>query len=416
MIQRIKGTQDLLDLTLYNFLITAAKKHLATYNFQEIITPILEPVELFKRSLGLATDVVSKEMYTVNTGHGEENICLRPEATASTVRAFLNNGIDTKPWKVFSYGPMFRHERPQKGRYRQFNQITIEILGAPSIIHDMWLLCMLDRFFQSLKINSYNLLLNFLGCAADRAKFHELLHKFLEQNKNNVCSTCIERKEKNVLRVFDCKSPDCQLLYKTAPKTTDYLCSACTKEWDLLRNLLTQLSVSYTLSSELVRGLDYYTKTVFEFTSSDLGAQSTFCGGGRYDGLAQMLGAAEPLPSLGAALGIERVLLLLEKVQDKLSLPHKEKLFAVLPYSAEQYSLALLIADQLQAHGLPVEPFIDGDSFKSMMRHANKIGATACIILGPEEQAANSATVKNMASGSEAKIPQKDLVSFLSKT
>ena len=415
MLQRVKGTQDFLDLTIYNFLITAAKKHLAMYSFTEIMTPILEPVELFKRSLGLTTDVVSKEMYTVTTsGHHEETICLRPEATASIMRAFYENNIEVRPWKVFSCGPMFRHERPQKGRYRQFNQISIEVLGAPSILHDAWLLTMLDRFFHEvLLLDSYALLINFLGCGQDRAHFQQVLHTFLEMGNDKLCSTCLERKEKNILRVFDCKNQACQELYNRAPKTTDHLCDICSFEWNTFKTLLEQLSVSYSHQPRLVRGLDYYTKTVFEFVSDDLGAQNSFCGGGRYDGLAQTLGEPVPLPAVGAAIGIERLLLMLEKNQHTLKLPQQPAIYAILPYSSEQQQLALFIADTLQANNLCVELFLDEDSLKSMMRKANKMGAVASIIIGPEEQAAGTVTVKNMITGAENKIAQTQLVTFL---
>lgn len=283
MFQRIKGTHDILDMTLYNFVITKAKEHLSHYHFTEIITPILEPAELFKRSLGVATDVVSKEMYLVNTGHeSEEAICLRPEATASTMRAYYNNNVQEQPWKVFTWGPMFRHERPQKGRFRQFFQISLEMLNAQPISNDVQLITMLDRFFSEvLKLDSYALLLNFLGCQEDRKRHKQKLIEFLEQHNATICTTCHERKDKNTLRIFDCKNPMCQELYRQAPQVTDMLCENCAQEWQLLKNTLHQLSISYSHVPQLVRGLDYYTKTVFEFVSLELGAQSTFCGGGR---------------------------------------------------------------------------------------------------------------------------------------
>jgi len=416
MIQRIKGTQDLLDLSLFNFFIAHVKQHLGRYNFNEIITPILEPLELFKRTLGTETDVVSKEMYSIKAADNEEEyICLRPEATAPTMRAFLNNGIQEKPWKVFSYGPMFRHERPQKGRYRQFNQVTIEMIGAAPIAHDAALIMMLDRFFHEiLLLDSYALLINFLGCAEDRKKLKEALHTFLEKNIEGICSDCKIRKEKNILRVFDCKKETCQALYKNAPKPTDFLCTECRQEWTQLQNTLEELSVSFTHQPTLVRGLDYYDKTVFEFVSLELGAQNAFCGGGRYDGLAPLLGARENIPSIGAAMGIERILLMLEKNKDKLPIEHKKQLIAIAPLSEEQHTLALLIADQLQMNNKTVEVFLDKASIKSMMRAANNMGAAYCIIIGPEEQAQNMVTLKNMTTGLEQKINQIDILKEVS--
>lgn len=424
MFTRIKGTQDFLDLTLCNFLINSAQKHLTTYHFTQIATPILEQLSLFQRSLGLETDVVTKEMYIVQSGNitqnittheqGEEIICLRPEGTASIMRAFFNNNVDTIPWKVFSYGPMFRHERPQKGRYRQFHQISIENLGAESIAHDVELITMLDRFFHEvLSLNSYALLINFLGCIDDRANFKQVLLQFLEKNSTIICATCTERKDKNIMRVFDCKNPTCQELYRSAPHIVDSLCTACNQEWETLKNLLLQLSVSFSVAPTLVRGLDYYNKTVFEFVSTELGAQNTFCGGGRYDMLAQTLGEKKPLPALGAAIGIERVVLMLENIQSRLTLPQLPPLTTIVPISAEQHALALLLADQLRAHNLCVEVLLDGESTKSMMRKANKMGSAFCLIIGSEEQASGQVTLKNMINGTETKIAHIDVVKTL---
>ena len=229
MIRRVKGTLKFVDLTLFNFLIMQAKNHLRLYNFTEIATPIIEPLDLFKRSLGLETDVVTKEMYTL-CGDEDEPICLRPEWTASCVRAFVEHSITQVPWKIFLWGPMFRHERPQKGRYRQFHQINIEVIGSQSIDQDVQFIKMLDRFFQdTLHLDTYALLINFLGCAEDRVKYKKKLYAFLEKQQGAVCATCIERKEKNLLRIFDCKSEGCQLAYAAAPHIADHFCETCAK-------------------------------------------------------------------------------------------------------------------------------------------------------------------------------------------
>jgi len=234
MFSRVKGTQDFLDLTLVNFLLTRVREHLHTYHFTEIATPILEPTELFIRSLGEQTDVVSKEMFLI-APHSEESesICLRPEATAPIVRAFVENGIQRIPWKVFLCGPMFRYERPQKGRYRQFHQISIEIIGSSSIAQDVHFITMLDRLFhETLQMNDYALLINFLGCQDDRKRYEHELRAFLhKQPAGQLCSQCMEREKKNILRIFDCKNPHCQELYVKAPHTTDVLCAACAQEW-----------------------------------------------------------------------------------------------------------------------------------------------------------------------------------------
>ncbi len=243
MIPRVKGTQDFLDLGLYNFIIDGIKKHLKFYHFTEIATPILEAVDLFSRSLGLYTDVVTKEMFVIAAStDGEERICLRPEATASTVRAFIEHHVQI-PWKVFSHGPMFRYERPQKGRFRQFHQINIEIIGSTALEQDVQLIKMLDRFFhEQLLLNNYALLLNFLGCFNDRKVYQLLLKDFLEGPKaGDICSACVKRKERNIMRIFDCKNLQCQKIYRLAPYIADYLCKEGAKKWHQGQNQMSLL-------------------------------------------------------------------------------------------------------------------------------------------------------------------------------
>ena len=416
MIPRVKGTQDFLDLRLYNFIIDRIKKHLKLYHFTEIATPILEAVDLFSRSLGLYTDVVTKEMFVIASTGGQERICLRPEATASTVRAFIENHMQI-PWKVFSHGPMFRYERPQKGRFRQFHQINIEIIGSTALEQDVQLIKMLDRFFhEQLLLNNYALLLNFLGCFNDRKVYQLLLKDFLEGPKvEDICSACVKRKERNIMRIFDCKNLQCQKIYQDAPYIADHLCKECAKEWQQIQNQLSLLSVSYAYQPTLVRGLDYYNKTVFEFVSKNLGAQNAFCGGGRYDQLVGQLGAKKDQPSLGAAIGIERLLLLLEPLKDQLSLKKPLALHVIMPLSADQCSLALLLADELQAQNLCVDLLLAGDSLKSMMRRANKMGAAYALILGEEEQQSRTVTIKNMITGQEKRILQIRAATFIRK-
>ena len=414
MFNRVKGTQDFLDLTLFNFFISSIKKHLGNYNFTEIKTPILEPTELFKRSLGTDTDVVTKEMYTVNTGPDSESICLRPEDTAAIVRAFVNNGIQQTPWKVFEWGPMFRHERPQKGRYREFYQVSIEIIGSNSVSQDAHFIKMLDRLFtEVLAIDSAALLINFLGCAQDRSNFKVIIKEFLESIEHGICATCTERKGKNVMRVYDCKNPVCQDLYQQAPAIADYLCADCTHEWTTLKHTLEALSVSYSYAPRLVRGLDYYGKVVFEFVSLALGAQNAFCGGGRYNQLVKDVGSKEDQPSIGAAIGIERVLLILETQKDKLNFTRALPLHVIVPFGTEQHALALLLADELQASHMRTDILLEGESLKSMMRTANKLEAQYVLLIGPDEQAQRVVTVKNMVSGTEERIAHADLVRYL---
>lgn len=411
---RVRGTEDLLDLKLYNFVVGQAKKHLETYNFVEIKTPIIEHTNLFVRSLGQETDVVTKEMYVFTT-EGGDSICLRPEGTAGTMRAFLENHIEDKPWKVWSHGPMFRHERPQKGRWRQFTQINLEVINSNSIAQDAYFLKNVDSFFTNiLLLEDYVLKVNFLGCLGDRTKHKEALRKYLDKSAG-ICETCLKRKEKNILRVFDCKNESCQEVYKTAPKLTDYLCKECGSEWNKLQELLQVLSVNFVHDPSLVRGLDYYNKTVFEFSSKHLGAQNAFCGGGRYE-LGKILGSKTDVPSIGCAMGVGRLLMLVEKNLKKLSVPQDPAINLVIPMSEEQVPLALLLVDSLQANKICADVLLDLGSMKSMMRKANKMGATHVLIIGEDEQREGTVSVKNMLVGDSTILKQEEVVSYLKKS
>lgn len=416
MFNKVKGTQDFLDLTLFNFVIDSLRKHLTVYHFVEIATPILEHTDLFKRGLGAQTDVISKEMFTINTGPDGDQICLRPEATAACVRAFNEHSIQATPWKVWLWGPMFRYERPQKGRFRQFHQASIEVIGSHSIAQDAQFIAMLDHYFHDLlKLNNYALLINFIGCFEDRVAYKLVLKEFLDSaDAAVICDTCKVRKETNIMRIFDCKNPECQRIYENAPFIADNLCAPCGVDWQTLQDTLSMLSISYAYKPTLVRGLDYYNKTVFEFASDNLGAQNAFCGGGRYDQLVVQLGGRKDQPSIGAAIGIERLLLLLEPTKDQLSMPQLPALHVIVPVDVAQQQLALLVADELYAAGLCFEVLLEGDSMKSMMKQANKLAAKFCIIIGAEEQETRAVTLKNMITGESVRIPQIELVKTLS--
>lgn len=415
---RVKGTNDFLDLSLYNFIVDTIKKHLGIYVFTQIDTPILEHTELFKRTLGLHTDVVNKEMFIIQP-HGEadekESICLRPEITASMVRAFVDNGVQTTPWKAFVVGPCFRYERPQKGRFREFHQVSMEVIGSAAVEQDVQMIKMLDRLFHEvLKFNDYALLINYLGCPQDRVAYRVMLKQFLD-DQTGLCENCVVRKEKNIMRVFDCKGEADQEKYKKAPRIIDHLCRDCDTEWKQLQNDLELLSVTFKVQPFLVRGLDYYNKTVFEFVSGGLGAQNTFCGGGRYDQLVTQIGGKQDQQSIGAAIGLERLMLILEPYKDSLPLPQAPKMHAILPLSDAQKTLALLLADELQAVGLCTEVMLEGGSIKNLMNRANKLGATYALLLGDDEQAKNEVTVKNMITGAQERMVQAHVVKYLQK-
>lgn len=412
-VKKVRGTQDLLDLTLQNFILDKIKKHVQLYNFNHIETPILEHTKLFIHSLGEQTDVVSKEMYQFPAEKKEDSICLRPEATASVIRAYFENKIEDKPFKAFSFGPMFRRERPQKGRWRQFDQINLEVINTESIAQDVHFIKMLDNFFSNeLKLENYILKLNYLGCSEDRVNHKKALSKYLENVEDKICDTCKVRKDSNILRIFDCKNETCQAVYKDAPKLTDHLCETCSSEWNNIQEKLQILSVNFILDPKLVRGLDYYNKVVFEFSSNQLGAQSAFCGGGRYS-LGKEVGAKEDFPSIGAAMGLGRVLMLAEQNKDQLNIPQKPALYLILPMSEKQHDLALLLADELLSNKLCVDTLLEGNSIKSMMRKANKVGAKKVLIIGDDEQANNSVTIKNMVTGESESVNQSEVVSNL---
>jgi histidyl-tRNA synthetase len=416
MIARVKGTHDRLDLSLYNYVLAKASQHFGTYNFTEISTPILEHIELFKRSLGVYTDVVSKEMFLIDNKGSEPELCLRPELTASIVRAFVENNVDTVPWKVFSSGPAFRYERPQKGRYREFHHISVEMIGVPSLSYDVECIVMLNRFFSDiLQFDNYALHLNFLGTPAERITHAQKLVKFLNTHNTDICETCQVRKEVNPLRVFDCKNEACITLYVDAPMITDCLSPESEQAWQQVQSQLGMLGVSYTHRPTLVRGLDYYNKTVFEFVSGELGAQNTFCGGGRYDYLVSHIGGKQDQPSIGAAIGIERLLMLLEPISNNFLLPQKRPLTVIIPVETSQHPLALYIADHVRRHGICVDTFLEESSLKGMMRKANKWGAHTVLIVGEEEQRTQTVTIKHMTTGETKTVPQIDVVKYLQK-
>ena len=413
MFPRIKGTQDILDYRLIEGVLQIINRHLKNYNFAQIVTPILESVSLFERGLGVQTDVVSKEMFVVQSKSDREQICLRPEMTAGTVRAFVEQqGLLVLPWKVFSYGPAFRYERPQKGRLRQFNQMSIESLGTANVAYDAFFISMLSNLFEEkLEIDKFVLHINFLGQQQDREIFKTHLYAFLSDNDTILCETCKQRKEVNILRIFDCKVPSCGDLYKNAPKITDYLTPESQAEWQMVQDQLLQLSVTFVHNPYLVRGLDYYNKTVFEFVGLALGAQNTFCGGGRYDTLAQQLGSKELVPAIGAGIGMERLLIVLEEQQEKFATP-RPSLVCVVPCAEQQNGTALLIADSLQAAGVCIDILLDSASLKSKLRKADKLQAAYAIVIGEQEQAENFVMVKNMMTGQDEKVSQADLETY----
>lgn len=418
MIARVRGTRDIIDTRMFNFAVEQITRILKLHNYQQIITPVLEPLELFCRSLGTETDVVSKEMFIVQSSSAQDDdtknsICLRPEMTASIARTFVDENIQTVPWKVFSIGQCFRYERPQKGRYREFYQCSIEHIGTASVAQDAQMIAVLDYLFgQQFKLVNYAVHVNFLGTPEERASFKETLSVFLNEHAERLCATCLKRKETNILRVFDCKNESCKAVYRNAPLLTDSLQENSQKEWKALQDFLGALSVSFIHNPFLVRGLDYYNKTVFEFVSDDLGAQSTFCGGGRYDKLIGEISGKTDQPSIGAAIGIDRLLMLLENVKNQLPVLYDQRLSVIIPVASEQHTLGLLLTDALIRAGKTVEMLSDG-SLKSMMRKADRMGAKYVLIVGEQEMQDGTVLIKDMQAGKETVVKQIDATKFL---
>ncbi|MCX5923946.1 MAG: histidine--tRNA ligase [Candidatus Dependentiae bacterium] len=414
MFLKVKGVCDnFFEMTYWSGVRKKIEAHLKSYNFGEIDTPILEHVSLFQRGLGYETDVVSKQMFIIESkgsSRDDDQICLRPEGTAGTMRAFLDEQSQAvTPCKVFSYGPMFRYERPQKGRMREFHQINLEMIGGASILYDAHLIKMLQTLFaEVLQIESFVLKLNFLGQPADRKEFVTALVAFLTPQVASLCADCQTRLQSNPLRVLDCKSVSCQKLFESAPKLSDFFSQQTQAQWQLLQETLHELSVTYVIDPHLVRGLDYYNKTVFEFVSVNLGAQSAFCAGGRYDGLAQQLGSKVEVPAFGSAIGMERLLMILESQKERLS-EKPQPLTCIIPLTEAQNKLALHLADFLQSHAKAVDLLLDDQKTQNKMKKANQLKAQFVLILGEDEQKNNTVTVKNMITGSQEVVLQSEV-------
>ena len=409
-----RGMYDLLpdDIPLWRHLETTARELFRRHGYSEIRTPILEETRLFARGIGESTDIVTKEMYTFADRKGR-SFTLRPEGTASIVRAYVEHKLYAQRalTKLYYLGPMFRYERPQAGRNRQFYQIGAEAIGSSSPLVDLEIIDIAYSFFKKLGFTGLTLTLNSLGCSEDRPRFAEALRKHFGDKAPMLCPDCRERLEKNPLRILDCKVENCKRLAAGAPTTQQHLCEKCADHLDALRGLLQRAGIEYTLDPRLVRGLDYYTRTVFEIHHSALGARSAVCGGGRYDNLVEQVGGP-PAPAAGFSLGIEATIIAMEK--EGLHAPHEPSPLAFICSIGETASLeAGLLAAKLRDSGLSVELDYEGRSLKAQMKLANRLGVRYALILGDEELAQNSARVREMATGEETLVPMADLPSRL---
>ncbi|MBX7149222.1 histidine--tRNA ligase [bacterium] len=409
-IKAITGMKDNLspDIALWQAVEKTAREHFSKYFYEEIRTPLLEETSLFERGIGTETGVVKKEMYTFDD-KGGDSVTLRPEGTASVVRAYIEHNIQrADPVTKFYYiGPMFRYERPQKGRLRQFHQIGVELFGATEPAADAEVIGMLDLFFQKVGVKNYELQINSLGCTECRVPFQKKLTDHLKSLAGELCADCQERITKNPMRVFDCKVEKCKEKLKAAPVLLDALCVPCKTHFDAVKSGLDAAQTKYIVNPRIARGLDYYQRTAFEFLSNDLGSQNAFAGGGRYDGLVKELGGPD-VPAVGFALGMERLILLLG---DKKPEVGGKKTYIVFMGSGTE-SPARKLAGELRAKGMTVEIDYAEKSMKAQLRRAGKYNFDYVIILGESELAKGVAQLKDYKTGEQKEVVFSSIASL----
>jgi histidyl-tRNA synthetase len=420
VIKAVRGTRDLLppETALWNFVEAAVRDVFRSYNFQEIRTPIFEATELFARGVGEETDIVAKEMYTWEdrsraASERGQSLTLRPENTAGVVRAY----IEHKMWdrglnKLYYIGPQFRRERPQKGRYRQFYQIGAEVIGPSSAgsespARDAEVLEMLAALLDRLGIANWNLQLNSVGCPKDRAAFNEALRKALEPVQDKMCTDCQRRAGTNPLRVFDCKVPEDQPIIEKLPRISQFLDEGCRTHFEAVQAILTKVGVPFTLNDRLVRGLDYYTRTAFEFTHGALGAQNAILGGGRYVGLSEALGGP-PAPGIGFAIGEDRLVMSLQEKASAESVLRRPDVY-IAPMTGMNADAALL-ARELRRQDVVIELGDDTFRLKKSFEAATKAQSKYILIVGENEVKADAFALKNLASGEQVSVPRAELV------
>lgn len=407
MIRRIKGTEDIYggEIALWRFVEQRFIEVAQRYGYEEIRTPILEHADLFVRSVGEDTDIVRKEMY-IFEDRGGRKIALRPEGTAGIVRAYIEHGMTRlgSPQKFFYIGPMFRYEKPQAGRQRQFHQLGVEIFGSPSHTADAEMIALAFRYFQSLGLEKLAVHINSIGCPKCRPTYKEALKRYYSNHLEGLCDDCKVRYRGNILRLLDCKI-DTELA-ENAPRSVDFLCSECKAHFNGLTEELRKLGVEFVVDHRLVRGLDYYTRTTFEIKHGGLGAQDAICGGGRYDNLVEELGGRST-PATGFAAGIERIVLAL-KAERKVP-PAEEKRLFVAAADASVRERVLQIAEQLRSFGLPSEVDVMDRSLSAQMKYAARRGYRHVIVIGESEVESDTLTLRDMRTGEQRRIPQERL-------
>lgn len=416
MINIPKGTKDVLPAQSYKwqYVENAAREVARVFNLKEIRTPVFEHTELFLRGVGETTDVVNKEMYTFED-KGGRSITLKPEGTAGAVRLFVENGLSSKPLPVKTYyiSPAFRYERPQAGRLREFHQFGIEVFGSASAETDAEVIFAASSFLKKLNVKNIRLEINSIGCKTCRAAYNAALKAYFLPRLSEMCETCRTRYETNPLRILDCKEEGCKRIAEGAPNITDYLCDGCREHFEKVKSLLSGQGLEYRINPRIVRGLDYYTRTVFEFVSDAIGAQGTVCGGGRYDGLVGSLGGPET-PAVGFGAGIERLLLLMENTGAPFPEEPKPCIYIAgmdCASRAKAFALALAVRES----GISAEIDHMERSVKAQLKYADKLGAKYVAVIGESEMSGGELNVKKMSDGSVQTVKMQDLCAYLSK-
>ncbi len=410
----VKGTNDILPSDSHNWQFVEGKmlEVASLYGFKEIRVPVFEHTEVFLRSVGDTTDVVQKEMYTFDD-KGGRSITLRPELTAGVIRSAIEKGLvnGALPVKVCYIGGCYRYEKPQAGRLREFHQFGVECIGASSPNADAEVIALARQVLRSMGIEKISLEINSIGCPECRKEYHKALKEYFSANIEALCGTCKERLERNPMRILDCKSPICSEIAAKAPVVLDYLCDDCREHFEQVKAHLNEQNIEFTVNPHIVRGLDYYTRTVFEFVSGDIGAQSTVCGGGRYDGLISQMGGPKTA-SLGFGMGIERLMMVLQN--QKAELPEAPKTDLYIATMGEKAVLkATSLCAALRDEGYKAETDICGRGLKAQMKYADKIGAKFTLVLGDDEIESGKARLKDMAEGTVTDIKIDEVVEEL---
>ena len=412
-----RGVRDILpeESWKWAYILNSLRNTMNDFGHSEVHLPIFEHTELFARGVGDTTDIVEKEMYTFSD-RGGRSITLRPEATASIVRLCIEHNLcsNRAPMKVWTAGPMFRYERPQKGRFRQFWQIDAECLGVASAIADADIIALSIECFRRLGLRNLEVVINSVGCQACRPLYREKLIEYFEKNKTQLCEICLSRLERNPLRLLDCKNENCSLIADNAPSSIDNLCEECCEHFAFTIKLLSSSGITYKIDKKLVRGLDYYTKTAYEILSGELGSQNAVCGGGRYDNLSETIGGPR-LHGVGFAAGIERIALVMEQQNCSFGEEPKPKVYVISFDSNDEtvqkavYNLTM----KLRRSFIAAEMDLIGRSFKAQLKSADGSGARFACIIGPEEEKDNNVSVKNLVTGKQELVSEDNIINYL---